>query len=73
MTGTPDEALALIRPFLAEREVIHRSSDGRKSDLGGLKTFEVRPCKKILLAWLMSQIGYPSSLSDPGPSDNIVL
>jgi putative SOS response-associated peptidase YedK len=34
LTGTPDEAFALIRPFLAERMVIHQSGEGLKSDHG---------------------------------------
>ncbi len=37
LTGTPDEAFALIRPFPAERMVIHQSGIGLKSDRGGLK------------------------------------
>ncbi|MEI4235398.1 SOS response-associated peptidase family protein [Roseovarius sp. D22-M7] len=36
LTGTPDEAFALIRPFPAARMVIHQSGEGLKSDRGGL-------------------------------------
>jgi putative SOS response-associated peptidase YedK len=36
LTGTPNEAFALIRPFPAERMVIHQSGEGLKSDWGGL-------------------------------------
>lgn len=39
LTGTPDEAFALIKPFPAERMVIHQSGEGMKSDRGGLKDF----------------------------------
>ena len=36
LTGSPDEAFALIKPFPAERMVIHQSDVGLKSDHGGL-------------------------------------
>lgn len=36
LTGTADEAYALIKPFPAERMVIHQSGEGLKSDRGGL-------------------------------------
>jgi putative SOS response-associated peptidase YedK len=39
LTGTPDEAFALIKPFPAERMVIHQSGEGLKSDRGGLEDF----------------------------------
>ncbi|MGI3211947.1 SOS response-associated peptidase family protein [Roseovarius tibetensis] len=32
LTGTPDEAFALIRPFPADSNVIHQSGEGLKSD-----------------------------------------
>jgi putative SOS response-associated peptidase YedK len=35
LTGTPDEAFALIKPFPAERMVIHQNGEGLKSDHGG--------------------------------------
>ncbi|MFZ3583317.1 SOS response-associated peptidase [Loktanella sp. DJP18] len=35
LTGTPDDAFALIRPFPADRMVIHQSGEGLKSDVGG--------------------------------------
>ena len=38
LTGTPDEAFALIQPFPEERMVIHQSGEGRKSDHGGLQS-----------------------------------
>jgi len=36
LTGTPDEAFALIRPFPADRMAIHQSGEGLKSDPAGL-------------------------------------
>ena len=36
LTGTPDEAFALCRPFPADRMVIHQSGEKLKSDRGGL-------------------------------------
>lgn len=39
LTGTPDEAFALIKPFPAERMVIHKSGEGLKSDRVGLEDF----------------------------------
>lgn len=36
LTGTPEEAFALIRPFAADRMVIHQSGEGLKSDRAGL-------------------------------------
>ena len=36
LTGTPDEAFALIIPFPAERMVIHQSGEALKSDHGGM-------------------------------------
>ncbi|SEN86450.1 Putative SOS response-associated peptidase YedK [Loktanella fryxellensis] len=36
LTGTPNEAFALLRPFPADRMVIHQSGEGLKSDHGGL-------------------------------------
>jgi len=36
LSGTPDEAFALIRPFPADRMVIHQSGEGLKSDPEGL-------------------------------------
>ncbi|MEI4234971.1 hypothetical protein [Roseovarius sp. D22-M7] len=36
LTGTPDEAFALIRPVPADRMVIHQSGEGLKSDPAGL-------------------------------------
>ncbi len=36
LTGGPDAAFALIRPFPAEQMVIHQSGEGLKSDRGGL-------------------------------------
>ena len=36
LTGTADEAYALIKPFPADRMVIHQSGEGLKSDRGGL-------------------------------------
>ncbi len=38
LTGTPDEAFALIKPFPAERMVFHQSGVGLKSDHGGIGT-----------------------------------
>lgn len=35
LNGTPDQAFALIKPFPAERMVIHQSGEGIKSDRGG--------------------------------------
>jgi putative SOS response-associated peptidase YedK len=35
LTGTPDEAFALIKPFPAESMVIHQNGEGLKSDHGG--------------------------------------
>ncbi len=37
LIGTPDEAFALLKPFPAERMVIHQSGEGLKSDRGGLE------------------------------------
>ena len=37
LTGTPDEAFALLKPFPADRMVIHQSGEGLKSDHGGLR------------------------------------
>ena len=37
MTGTPDEAFELCRPFPADRMVIHQSGERVKSDRGGIK------------------------------------
>jgi putative SOS response-associated peptidase YedK len=31
LTGTPDEAFVLIKPFLADRVVIHQSDKTRKA------------------------------------------
>ncbi|WP_255509727.1 SOS response-associated peptidase [Oceaniovalibus sp. ACAM 378] len=36
LTGTPDEAFALIKPFPAERMVIHQSGEALKPDRGGM-------------------------------------
>ena len=36
LTGTPDEAFALLKPFPADRMVIHQSGESLKSDHGGL-------------------------------------
>lgn len=36
LTGTPDEAFALIKPFPADCMVIHQSGEGLKSDHAGL-------------------------------------
>ncbi len=36
LTGTPDDAVALIKPFAAERMVIHQRGEGLKSDHGGM-------------------------------------
>ncbi len=36
LTGTPEEAFALIKPFPAERMVIHQSGEALKSDHGGM-------------------------------------
>lgn len=38
LAGTSDEAYALIKPFPAERMVIHQSGVGLKSDHGSLGT-----------------------------------
>ena len=40
LTGTPGKAFALLKPFPAERMVIHQSGEGLKSDNGGLATLE---------------------------------
>jgi len=40
LTGTPDEAFALIKPFPVERMVIHQSGEGMKSDRCGLSAAE---------------------------------
>ena len=37
LTGTPDEAFALLAPFPADRMVIHQAGEGLKSDRGGLE------------------------------------
>ena len=34
LTGTPDDAFSLLKPFPAERMVIHQSGEGQKSDRG---------------------------------------
>ena len=36
LTGTPDEAFALLKPFPADRMVIHQSRESLKSDHGGM-------------------------------------
>jgi len=36
LTGTPDEAFSLIKPFSADCMVIHQSGEGLKSDRGGM-------------------------------------
>ncbi|KQI69173.1 hypothetical protein AN189_06280 [Loktanella sp. 3ANDIMAR09] len=36
LEGTPDEAFDLIKPYLADRMLIHQSGEGLKSDRGGL-------------------------------------
>ena len=36
LTGTPYDAFALIKPFQAERIVIHQSGDALKSNHGGM-------------------------------------
>lgn len=36
LSGTPDQAFALIKPFPADRMVIHQRGEGLKSDHGGL-------------------------------------
>ncbi|SEL38334.1 Putative SOS response-associated peptidase YedK [Roseovarius nanhaiticus] len=36
LTGRPESAFALLRPFPAEQMVIHQSGEGLKSDKGGL-------------------------------------
>jgi putative SOS response-associated peptidase YedK len=36
LTGTPDDAFALIKPFPAERMEIHQSGEALKSDPGGM-------------------------------------
>lgn len=37
LMGTPDEAFAVIKPFPAERMMIHQSGEDLKSDRGGLE------------------------------------
>ncbi len=37
LTGTPDEAFDLIKPFSAVRMVIHQEGVGFKSDHGGMR------------------------------------
>jgi putative SOS response-associated peptidase YedK len=36
LTGTPEDAFALIKSFPAERMVIHQSGEALKSDHGGM-------------------------------------
>ena len=36
LTGRPDEAFALIRPFSADQMIIHQSGEGLKFDSGGM-------------------------------------
>ncbi|MCF7701814.1 hypothetical protein GLR48_21490 [Loktanella sp. M215] len=36
LTGTPDGAFALIKPFPVERMVVHQSVEALKSDHGGM-------------------------------------
>ena len=36
LTGTPDEAFALLKPFPADRMVIRQNGEGLKSHHGGL-------------------------------------
>ncbi|SEQ88574.1 hypothetical protein SAMN05428995_1161 [Loktanella sp. DSM 29012] len=36
LEGTPDEAFDLIKPYPADRMLIHQSGEGLKSDRGGL-------------------------------------
>lgn len=36
LAGTPDEAFALLKPFPADRMMVHQSGEGLNSDHGGL-------------------------------------